>query len=196
MKKILLILTVCLVSVAGLGCQGNSSSIAGPTKIYDLQGVQVSFVAPAEPWEERVQTVGEGEMTMGEPADRVVGITFKRPEKEGLIAVGALEQQKDDKGGYIELENDKDTLNQIANWVYKREGEMIKQEYIKVLGVNAFHMVFKFGEDAREQMGEQVHFTKDGKHYTMSILVPGEDFDKEIDQFRNLVKDFTIKPKS
>lgn len=194
MKKILFILIVCLFST--LGCENQASSVSGPTKTYDLQGREVSFVSPAEPWKAHVQTVGEDNATMGLPADRVVGITFRRPEKDGLIAVGALDQQKNDKDQFIELENDQETLNQIANWVIKRDGEILENEYIKVLGVNAYHMTFKVGKDAREKKGEQIHFTKDGKHYTMSILVPAADYDKEVGQFRNLVKDFNIKKKS
>ena len=153
-------------------------------------------MTPSAPWEERVQTVGEESAELGQPADRVVGITFKRPEKDGLIAVGAVKQGQNEKEEFIELENDKETLNRIANWVVKRDGEILEQEYIKVLGANAYHMTFKVGADEREERGEQVHFTKDGKHYTMSILVPAQDYDKEIGQFRNLVKDFSIKDKS
>ena len=196
MKKILVILTICLLSSLNLGCQNSSSGVAGPTKTYDLQGEQVSFVTPSAPWEERVQTVGEESAELGQPADRVVGITFKRPEKEGLIAVGAVKQGQNEKEEFVELENDKETVNRIANWVIKRDGEILEQEYIKVLGINAYHMTFKVGADEREERGEQVHFTRDGKHYTMSILVPAQDYDKEIGQFRNLVKDFDIKGES
>ena len=118
------------------------------------------------------------------------------------IKFGSYEKQFMHKAGIMYgsmkhvSENDKETLNRIANWVVKRDGEILEQEYIKVLGANAYHMTFKVGADEREERGEQVHFTKDGKHYTMSILVPAQDYDKEIGQFRNLVKDFSIKDKS
>lgn len=194
MKKILFILSLFLA--ATLGCQNQPPASAGPTKEYKLMGdTEISIVTPSAPWVESVQTVGEGEASLGLPADTVLGLTFRRPNKEGLMAVGALGQQRNDKGEFVELENDQETLNQIANWVVKRDGERLKEEYIKVLGVNAFHMVFEVGKEDRREKGEQVHFTKDGKHYTLSILVPAQDYDAEIGQFRNLVSSFQILEK-
>ena len=195
MKKILFIFLSLFLATA-LGCQNQPPASAGPTKEYKLMGdTKISIVTPSAPWVESVQTVGEEEANLGLPADTVLGVTFRRPGKEGLIAVGALGQQRNEKNEFVELENDQETLNQIANWVVKRDGERLKEEYIKVLGLNAFHMVFEVGKEGRREKGEQVHFTKDGKHYTLSILVPAQDYDAEIGQFRNLVSSFQILEK-
>ncbi len=193
MKKFLTIFVLCILVMTTLGCQPQSSAVSGPSVSHDLMGQGISFVAPSDPWVEKVQTIGEGEAELGMPADTVVAITYQKPESEGLIAIAGLGQQKNEAGEFIELENDLETLNQIAHWVDKRDGTRTKEEYIKVLGVNAFHMVFEIGKDKRAEKGEQVHFTKDGKHYTLSILVPAQDYDSEIGHFRNLVTSFTTK---
>jgi hypothetical protein len=192
-NKFLVLLSICVIFVANFGCQEQAAAVAGPSKSYNLMGEEVSFVTPASPWVETVQTIGDDNAELGMPADTILGITFRRPDKDGLIAVGALGQQKDKDGKFIELENDQETLNQIAGWVDKRDGERVGEEYIKVLGVNAFHMTFEVGPEDRREKGEQVHFTKDGRHYTLSILVPAQDYDAQIGQFRNLVAAFTTK---
>jgi len=189
-KKILVLLTIGLFLTLNHGCKSQSTALSGPTKTFNLMGKSVSFVTPSAPWVESVQTIGEEDADLGMPADTVVGITFRVKGKGGLIAVGALGQQKDKDGNFIELENDQETLDQIANWVVKRDGERLNEEYIKVLGVNAFHMTFEVGEADQREKGEQVHFTKDGTHYTLSILVPAQDYDAEVGQFRNLVASF------
>lgn len=198
MKKILVLLIVCLVSAYSLGCNEGKNPASGPTKSYDLVGNQVSFVIPPDPWTENVQTVGEENAELGLPADRVVAVTFRHPEKDGLMAVGTVDQGLTEDGQLLELENDQATLDRIAMWVVKRDGEILngpdkKGEYIKVLGVNAFHMVFELGEPDDRKKGEQVHFTKDGKHYTLSMLVPKKDYDKEAGHFRNLLSSFSLK---
>ncbi|MFA5504515.1 MAG: hypothetical protein WC314_04260 [Vulcanimicrobiota bacterium] len=193
MKKILTLILISFI-VAGVGCQGSPSAGAGPVKTYQMLDGSIAFATPTSPWEEKVQTLGEDVGELGDPipAETVLGITFRRPGKDGLIAVGVLGQQQNEKGEFVELENDQEMLNQIALSVEKREGKRTKEEYIKVLGVNAFRMVFEVGEGERLQKGEQVHFTKDGKHYSLSILLPAQDYDAEIGQFRNLVSSFNI----
>ena len=140
-----------------------------------------------------MKTIGAENAELGVPADTVVALTYRRHDKEGLIVVGAVEQKRNEKDEFVELENDQETLDRIANWVVKRDGERTNEEYIKVLGVNAFHMTFVIGEDESQQKGEQVHFTKDGKHFTLSILVPAQDFKSEVGHFRNLVANFTTE---
>ncbi len=186
-------------SVLTLGCQGGTPGTTGGqgegggAKTYDLLGQrEVSFVAPGAPWVEKVQTVGEEEAELGMSADTVVGVTFRKGDTDGLIAVAALGQQKDESGKFIELENDQETLNQIAMWVVKREGKISEQEYVQVDGVNAFRMVFEIENGENKEKGEQVHFTKDGFHYTLSILVPTSEFGGEVKNFRNLVESFKI----
>lgn len=152
----------------------------------------VTFTSPGEPWDESVTTIGEENAELGLPADTPAGVTYRRPDKEGHIIVGALAQKKDDEGNLIELENDQETLNRIALWIEKRDGERLTEEYIKVLGVNAFRMVFEFGDEKNRQKGEQVHFTKDGLHYTLSILVPTQDYNSQIGHFRTLVESFSL----
>lgn len=193
MKKILAVLTLSLLFLGTSACNRDSPAVAGPSKTYKLMGQEVSFVTPASPWVEKTQTIPEEDAELGMPADTIVAVTFRRPEKEGLIAVGALGQQKNEKGEYIELDQDKETLNQIANWVIKREGEITNQEYTKVLGVNAFHMTFEVGKDERKEKGEQVHFTKGGRHYSLSILVPSPDYAAEKQHFDHLLASFQTK---
>jgi hypothetical protein len=193
-KKILTLILISFILVAS-GCQQNTAATSGPTKTYKVVDNDISFVTPSSPWVEKVQTVGEDKGELGDPvpADTVLGVTFRRPEKDGLIAVGVLGQQKNKDGEFIELENDQETLNQIALWVEKRDGKRLEEEYIKVLGVNAFHLVFEVGSGDSKEKGEQVHFTKDGKHYSLSILMPAKDYDAEIGHFRNLVSSFKIQ---
>lgn len=189
MKKILIVISLCVLS---LGCTPKPSAVSGPEKTYDLMGKEVTFAIPSAPWVEKTQTIGPEQADLGMPAETIVGITFRRPDKEGLIAVGALGQQQTTDGKFVDIENDQETLNQIANWVEKRDGKRLEEEYIKVLGTNAFHMTFEVGEDNRKEKGEQVHFTKDGKHYSLSILVPAQDYKSEVGHFRNLVASFKI----
>ncbi|MCA9775799.1 MAG: hypothetical protein KC800_03750 [Candidatus Eremiobacteraeota bacterium] len=195
MKKILTLILISFI-VLGAGCQNSPSAISGPTKTYKVVDGSLSFTTPSAPWEEKVQSLGEvqGELGNPIPAETVLGVTFRRPDKDGMISVGVLGQEKDKDGKVIDLENDQEMLNHIAMSVEKREGKRLKEEWTQVLGVNAFHMVFEVGEDERKQKGEQVHFTKDGKHYTLAILVPAQDYDAEIGHFRNLVSSFKLEP--
>lgn len=197
MKKILTVFLISFIAFAS-GCQQNVAATSGPTKTYKVVESDISFATPASPWEEKVQTVGDevvGELGNPISADTVLGVTFRRPEKDGLISVGVLPQQTDEEGKVVELENDQETLNQIAMWVQKRDGKRLEEEYIKVLGVNAYHMVFEVGDEEHLQKGEQVHFTKDGKHYSLSIIVPAQDYKSEVGHFRNLVSSFKIQPR-
>lgn len=193
-KKILSF-TLILFTIVLAGCNPRPSAISGPTKSYKVPNGEISFSTPSAPWAEKVITLGEELGTLGAPipAETALGVTFKRPEKEGLISVGVLGQQKDDKGNLVDLENDQETLNQIALWVEKRDGERLKEEYIQVLGVNAFHMIFEVGDEQHREKGEQVHFTKDGTHYALSIVVPKSDYDAEVGHFRNLVSSFKVE---
>lgn len=191
MKKILSILLLLFITVTS-GCQDQKPVTSGPEKSYDLMGKTVTFVTPASPWVEQQQEIGPEEAELHMPEGTVVGITFHHPDNGGLIAVGAVGQNVADDGEFIEIENDQETLNQIAMWVEKRDGTRLKEDYIKVLGVNAFHMVFEVGKGERKEKGEQVHFTLDGHHYTMSMLVPLKEYSVHIDHFRNLVSSFTI----
>lgn len=195
MKKILTLIVISFI-VLGVGCNSTPSATSGPTKTYKVVDGSLSFATPSSPWVEKVQSIGEVQGELGDPipAETVLGITFRRPDQEGIISVGVLGQQKNEKGEFVELENDQEMLNHIAMSVEKREGKRLKEEYIKVLGVNAFHMVFEVGEDERKQKGEQVHFTKDGKHYTLAMLVPAQDYDAEVGHFRNLVSSFKLEP--
>lgn len=199
MKKILVLVMICLLPVTLSGCgkgkpQDGAASSEGQTKTYNLLGQrEVSFTAPGDPWVEKVQTVGEEDADLGRPADTVVSVTFRKGETDGLIAVGALGQQKDEKGKYIELENDQKTLNQIAMWVVKRDGKITEQEYKEVAGTNAYHMVFTIKNGENEEKGEQYHFTKDGFEYTLSILLPLDEFDSQVGQFHRLVETFSVK---
>ena len=197
MKKILVLVMICLLPLTLSGCdkgKGDAPSSEGQTKTYNLLGQrEVSFTAPGDPWVEKVQTVGEEDADLGRPADTVVSVTFRKGETDGLIAVGALGQQKDEKGKYIELENDQKTLNQIAMWVVKRDGKITEQEYKEVAGTNAYHMVFTVKNGENEEKGEQYHFTKDGFEYTLSILLPADEFNSQVGQFHRLVETFTVK---
>ena len=193
MKNIPLTLFVSLLTFLVFGCQPNSSAVAGPEKSYKLIGKEVSFVTPSGPWQETVDTIREEDAELGMSADTVVAVVFRRPKEEGLISVGALGQQRDSENKLIELENDQETLNQIANWVIKRDGKITEQDYIKVLGVNAFRMTFALGDEKRKEKGQQVHFTKDGTHYALSILVPAKDYAAEIPHFDHLLSSFQEK---
>lgn len=193
MKKFLTKIVVLFIVSGFIGCNQESNAKPGANKSYDLMGSKVSFVAPSEPWQEKVQTVGEESADLGLPANTALAVTFRRPQAEGIIAVGVLGQQKDKDGKFVELENDQETLNQIALWVEKRDGERLEQEYTKVLGHNAFRMVFEVGDPQHREKGEQIHFTRDGRHYSLSIIVPKDDFNQEVGQFRNLVTSFNIE---
>jgi hypothetical protein len=160
---------------------------------FELRGTEAVFAPPPAPWVANPIKVGEDDGELGLPADTVTAITFRRPESEGFITVAALDQARDSEGNLIELENDQETLNTIARWVEKRNGERTEEEYIKVLGVNAFHMKFNVLENENKLKGEQVHFTKGGQHYTLSILVPAQDYDAEVGHFRDLVSSFNLK---
>lgn len=210
-KNFLAIILLAVVLIAAPACQ--NAPAPGESKTFPLLDKQISLVAPPAPWEERVQKVGEGQADLGFDADTVVGVTYTLPGQKGLIAIGAISQtrelktdkngdpitDKDGKpqlGNFIELSDDQETLNQIAMWVEKRDGERLKEEWITVLGTQAFHMIFEVGDGARKEKGEQVHFTKDGNHYTLSILVPSDSYDTEVTHFRRLVESFKLAEKA
>ncbi len=209
-KNFLAIFLLALVLVSAPACQ--NAPAPGESKSFPLLDKQISMVAPPTPWVERVQRVGEGQADLGFEADTVVGVTYSLPEQKGLIAIGAINQTRELKtnekgdpltdkdgnpqfGDFIELSDDQETLNQIAMWVEKRDGERLKEEWITVLGTQAFHMVFEVSDGPKKQKGEQVHFTKDGNHYTLSILVPSEAYDSEVTHFRRMVESFKLSDK-
>lgn len=167
-----------------------SSPASGDTQTFELNGKKVSFIVPPAPWESQLQAAGEngGEMTDG----KNIAVTFHRPEKPGFISLAMIEQARDDKGQLIELENDQATLDMIANWVEKRDGTRIKEEYIPVLGGNAFHLIFEVGKPEERQKGEQVHFTKGGFQYSLSLLVPAQEYNAELSHFQNMVSSLKI----
>lgn len=97
------------------------------------------------------------------------------------------------KGALVELENDQETLDMLARWVIKRDGEITHQEYIPVGGANAFHMVFEMGKPSERMKGEQVHFTKNGTHYSISMLAPQKDYSSDLPYFRSIVSSFKVE---
>lgn len=97
------------------------------------------------------------------------------------------------KGALVELENDQETLDMLARWVIKRDGQITHQEYIPVGGANAFHMVFEMGKPAERMKGEQVHFTRDGTHYSISMLAPLKDYSSDLPYFRSIVSSFKVE---
>lgn len=190
MKKILFILTCFILAGASLGCQSSHSDVAGTEKVYDLAGGKVSFLAPPESWVESLQQVSAEGAELGMPEGSLAAVTFRRKDSTGFISVGAFGQKKDKAGKLVELENDQEMLDQIAMRVIKRDGEILEQEYRKVLGVNAFYMEFELKQGADPQKGAQVHFTKDGTYYALSLLVPSTDYSSSVGHFEALVESF------
>ena len=197
MKKILASIVGFLVLLV-VGC-GPGATGSGQVKEFDLDGRKISFAVPPAPWVEKVleEEILPGELgdkkQSGETTHTPVGVAFTRPEE-------SMNQRQDidrDKNGKvtktpIELENDQVTLDYIAMWVEKRDGERLKEEYIKVAGVNAFHMVFEIGKPDERSKGEQVHFTKDGTHYILSMVMPVKEYDSQVGYFQQMVSSFQI----
>lgn len=201
MKKILLLLTAFLVLS---GCNGGGAGGSGASKTFDIEGQKVSFVAPPSPWAEKDLVEELPPPTDGSMRDkqRTAGVSFQKPESTGFFSVGTMEQNakvETDKNGkeikreLIELENDQDTLDVLAYWVVKRDGEISKQEYIPVAGTNAFHMEFELGKPEQRMKGQQVHFTKDGTHWTISMLMPAKDYSAEVKHFQAMISSFKIE---
>lgn len=174
------------------GCQQGGQVIGGEPKTYPLGDLKVQFVPPPAPWVESQEVVGEDQADLGQPAERVLGIVFRKPDLDGIISVSSGEQNSNEAGELMDLENDQEMLNAIALWVVKRDGNFLTQEYIKVLDVNAFHMIFEFGDGASKEKGRQVHFTLNGRHYTLSMLVPAKDYNSEVGHFKNLLESFRL----
>lgn len=120
------------------------------------------------------------------------GIAFQKPDYKGFFAVGTM-AQRDDKGKLVELESDQETLDVIAMWVEKRDGERLKQEWIPLAGTNAFHMIFEVGPPEERLKGEQVHFTNKGVHYTLSMLMPVKDYSSEVGHFQRIISSFKLE---
>lgn len=201
-KKILTsLLATAVLTLAG--CQGNSGgSGSGVAKTYKLDGGTVSFTAPPAPWKEEVSRDGRGDL--GADRGATVGVSFRRPEHEGFLSVATMEQRRElvtdpktkidePKGPLVELENDQETLDMLARWVIKRDGEITHQEYIPVGGANAFHMVFEMGKPAERMKGEQVHFTRDGTHYSISMLASLKDYSSDLPYFQSIVSSFKVE---
>lgn len=200
-KKILLLLSTLLVLS---GCNPGGSGAGGASKTFDIDGAKVSFVAPPSPWVEKDLVDEEPPRNDGTMKDlvRTAGVSFQKPESTGFFSVGTMAQNakvETDKSGkeikreLIELENDQDTLDVLAYWVVKRDGEISKQEYIPVAGTNAFHMEFELGKPDQRMKGQQVHFTKDGTHWTLSMLMPSKDYSSEVKHFQSMVSSFKLE---
>lgn len=197
-KKILLVLCALLA----VGCNSTSGA-TGATKTYDLEGNKVSFIVPPAPWEEKKEVQqpqhDDGAMT---DKEETVGVAFLKENFDGYFFIGVMPQHEDvktdEKGKEIsrtpvELENDQDTLDIIAMRVEKRDGERLKQEWIPLAGTNAFHMIFEVGPESNRQKGEQVHFTKNGWHYSLSMVMPVKDYDAEVGHFQAIVSSLKIE---
>ena len=189
-KKILFCIMCCLFAGVTLGCQPSHSDVAGTEKSYELAGGKVSFLAPPDNWKESLQQVTAEGAELGMPEGSLAAVTYRLDESTGFISVGAFGQKQDKDGKFVELENDQEMLDQIALRVIKRDGEIQKQEYRKVLGVNAFYMEFELKRGADSQKGAQVHFTKDGTYYALSLLVPAADYSASVGHFESLVESF------
>lgn len=192
-----------LVSVAGCG----RGAPAGVEKTYDLDGRKVSFVAPPVPWKE-VLIPEEVDLRDGsmkeEGKPQSIGVSFAREDQnlKGSFSVAVMDQNFDlavdpktrkvTRSEFIELENDQETLDYLAMWIDKRDGKRLTQEYIKVAGVNAFHMVFELGPEADRMKGEQVHFTKDGSQYSISMIVPIKEYSANLKTYQDMVSSFKI----
>ena len=199
-KKILTSLLAVAVLTLG-GCQGSGAG-TGAAKTYKLEGGTVSFVAPPAPWKEDASHDGEGDL--GEPKGALVAVGFRQPEHEGFLSVGTMTQRRElvkdpktkidePKGDLVELENDQETLDMLARWVIKRDGEITHQEYIPVGGANAYHMVFEMGKPDKRMKGEQVHFTKGGTHYSISMLAPAKEYSADLPHFQAMVSSFKVE---
>jgi hypothetical protein len=181
-----------IAALALSGC-GRPTDGPGVSKSYDLNGNKVSFVAPPPPWEEKKQ-VEPPQHDDGKLSDKelTTGVAFQKPDYSGFFSVGTM-AQREEGGKPVALEADQETLDVIAMWVEKREGNRLKQEWIPLAGTNAFHMVFEIGGADNRQKGEQVHFTRDGVHYTMSMLMPAKDYNAEVGHFQTMISSFKLE---
>ena len=145
---------------------------------------------------------GEADAQPGAPDGETIGVSFHKPESKGFFAVGSMAQNakvETDKTGkeisrkLIELENDQDTLDVIAYWVIKRDGKIIKRDYIPIAGANAFWMEFELGKPEERMKGQQVHFTKNGTHWTLSMLMPSKDYSAEVKHFQTMISSFQLE---
>ncbi len=201
-KKILTSLLAAAV-LTFAGCQGATGvNGSGATKTYKLEGGTVSFSSPPSPWKEELSH--DGEKQLGAEKGAVVGVSFRKPEHEGFFSVGTMRQNRklvtnpktkieEPTGDLIELENDQETLDMLARWVIKRDGEISHQEYIPVGGANAYHMVFELGKPTERMKGEQVHFTKNGTHYSISMLAPAKEYSSAVGFFQSMISSFKVE---
>lgn len=201
MKKILTSLLI-VATLTLVGCQGGPSGVgSGATKTYKLEGGAVTFTVPPSPWKEELSYDGEGEP--GADKGATVGVSFRRPENTGFLSVGTMKQRRElvknpksgieePTGALVQLENDQETLDMLARWVIKRDGRITHQEYVPVGGANAFHMVFEMGKEPEKMKGEQVHFTKDGTHYSISMLAPIKEYSSELPHFQAIISSFKV----
>lgn len=153
----------------------------------------MEFAPPPAEWERKFQTVTSSEADLGLPEGTVLSLTFQHPDGKGFLAVSSVEAATDENGKTIPLENDQDTLNKIAMWVVKREGEISNQKYVKVDGENAYRMEFSFGQDETAERGVQLHFTKGSRHYTIALTMPASKFDQALPVFNKVAETFKVK---
>lgn len=200
-KKILTSLLAAAV-ITFAGCDGATGvGGSGASKTYKLEGGTVSFSAPPSPWKEELSY--DGLAQPGAEKGAVVGVSFRKPEHEGFFSVGTMKQNKKlvknakgvdlPTGDLIELENDQETLDMLATWVIKRDGEITQQEYIPVGGANAYHMVFEMGKPPARMKGEQVHFTREGTHYSISMIAPIKEYSADVGYFQSMVSSFKVE---
>lgn len=185
------------------GCNGAKQQ---PVETFDLYGYDIEFAPPPPDWKRTLQEAGEEAMDLGLPKDRIVAIRFDHPDGQGHLAITSIDQRvaeqdlKDKegkllhkKGELVELENDQETLDAFALWVVKRDGEITDQKYVKVDGTNAFRMLFKYNKEGTPEKGAQLHFTKNGRQYTIALNVPAEKFDAALPYFDHLGETFKVK---
>ncbi len=211
-------LILCIVVTLVVGCDQRLDP--QPKETFTIDGYKVEFSPPPPDWKKHLQRRGlddtneEGEFG----ADRILAIRFDHPSGKGHLAVTHVRQNKkiaepqvlDEKtgevkkeavlGDYIEIEDDKMTLNQIAAQVVKRDGEIITKgghpgEYITVDGDQAFRMEYTYGKGDLLHHGVQVHMTKMERHFTIALDVPESEFAEAGPVFNLVVESFRVKEK-
>ncbi len=187
-------LIVALAVVVCAGCQ--TTPTLGPAETVSLRLQEVEFSPPPAEWERVVREVKPEEGDPGLPAGTVIAVIYNHPDGKGHIAVTGQIQATDKEGNLIELEDDQDTLNQIAMAVVKRDGEIEEQEYVKVDGKNAYRMEFSYGEGEFKQRGVEVHFTKSERHFALAMHLPESKFAEAEPIFNQLVETFKLAQKS
>lgn len=182
---------IFFISLLLVGCQGGAGN--APPETFSLRGQKVEFAPPPAEWKRNFQKVTAKDAELGLPEGTVLGLTFEHPEGKGFLVVSSVEAATDQAGKPIPLQSDQDTLNKIAMWVVKREGEIRDQKYIKVDGQEAYRMEFAFGQNETAEKGVQIHFTKGSRHYTIALTMPASKFDAALPVFNKVAETFQVK---